>query len=103
MAQVAFDESTVPERPRLVFFTSGTSGRCRRVDAFVAQVLQRRRNHETFTLFRVDADDRPDLAERFRVGELPTLVVLIGRQIRGRLEGPRGCRDIEDFLAPWLR
>ena len=40
-------------RPKLVFFYSPRSGRCRRVEAFVAQVLQRRRNHETFELVRV--------------------------------------------------
>jgi len=34
---------------------------------------------------------------------VPTLVVVDGRRVRGRLESPRGCRDIETFLAPWLR
>jgi thioredoxin-like negative regulator of GroEL len=89
-------------KPRLVFFFSPTSGRCRRVEAYVAQVLQRRRNHETFALHKVDADNRPDLAERFPISSLPALVVVIGRQVRGRLDSPKGCRDIEDFLAPWL-
>jgi thioredoxin-like negative regulator of GroEL len=105
MSQAALEETALHEqtRPRLVFFFSPTSGRCRRVEAFMAQVLQRRRNHETFTLHKVDADERPDLAERFRVASLPTLVVLSGKQVRARLDAPRGCRDIEDFLAPWLR
>ena len=105
MAETAREASTVHDgvKPRLVFFFSPTSGRCRRVEAYVAQVLQRRRNHETFALHKVDADDRPDLVERFRVASLPTLVVVAGRQMRARLETPKGCRDIEDFLAPWLR
>ena len=63
---------------------------------------RRRRNHETFKLYRVDDQERPDLVERFAVDELPTLVVVDGKQIRARLERPRGCRDIEQFLAPWL-
>jgi hypothetical protein len=25
-----------------------------------------------------------------------------GKSVAGRLERPRGCRDIEGFLAPWL-
>jgi thioredoxin-like negative regulator of GroEL len=90
-------------RPRLVFFFSKQSGRCRRAEGFLAQVLQRRRNHETFTLYRVDAEERPELARRLHVGSVPTLVVVEGRRVRGRLESPRGCRDIETFLAPWLR
>ncbi len=39
--------------PRLVFFHSTMSGHCRRVEGFLAQVLQRRRNHGTFALVRV--------------------------------------------------
>ena len=90
-------------KPRLVFFYSKQSGRCRRAEGFMAQVLQRRRNHDTFTLYRVDTDDRPELAKRFGVTTLPTLVVVDGKRVSGRLESPRGCRDIEVFLAPWLR
>jgi hypothetical protein len=33
---------------------------------------------------------------------VPTLVVVEGKAIRGRLEQPRSCRDIEGFLSPWL-
>jgi hypothetical protein len=29
-------------------------------------------------------------------------VVIEGRTVAARLERPRGCRDIEAFLAPWL-
>lgn len=90
-------------KPRLVFFTSGTSGRCRRVEGFLAQVLQRRQNHGTFRLLVVDERERPDLLRRFEVDTVPTLVVIEGRTVRARVEKPRGCRDIERFLSPWLR
>ena len=88
---------------RLIFFTSSLSGQCRRVEGFLAQVLQRRRNHGTFRVVVVDEDERPDLVSRFGVNSLPTLVVVEGRTERARLEQPRGCRDIEELLAPWLR
>ncbi len=97
---------TTPERvtqPRLIFFTSSVSGQCRRVEGFLAQVLQRRRNHGTFRLLVVDEDERPDLVKRFGIEVLPTLVVVEGRRIHSRLSKPRGCREIETFLAPWLR
>jgi thioredoxin-like negative regulator of GroEL len=90
-------------RPRLVFFTSSVSGRCRRVEGFLAQVLQRRRNHGTFKLYVVDERERPDLVRHFDVEDLPTLVVVEGHHVEGRLRQPRGCREIEKFLAPWLR
>jgi thioredoxin-like negative regulator of GroEL len=90
-------------KPRLVFFTSGTSGRCRRVEGFLAQVLQRRRNHGTFRLVVVDERERPDLLRRFEIDAVPTLVVVEGRTVHATLPKPRGCREIERFLSPWLR
>jgi len=91
------------QKPGLVFFYSPVSGSCRRVEGFLAQVLQRRRNHGTFKLYRVDEKERPDLVERFSVANMPTLVVVEGKAVRARLERPRGCREIESFLAPWLK
>jgi thioredoxin-like negative regulator of GroEL len=101
VAQAAVAQ-TPATKPRLVFFTSPHSGHCRRVEGFLAQVLQRRRNHGTFKLVVVRADERPDLVERFAVAELPTLVVVEDREVRARLERPRGCKQIEQLLAPWL-
>ena len=89
-------------RPRLVFFYSPRSGRCRRVEGFIAQVLQRRRNHDTFDLVRVSVDRRPDLAEKFLVGEVPTICVVEGRKLKRRIVAPRGCRELEVELEPWL-
>jgi thioredoxin-like negative regulator of GroEL len=73
------------------------------VEGFIAQVLQRRRNHGTFAVLHVDVEEQPELAERFAVDEVPTLVVVAGRRVSGRLAHPRGCRDIEGLLAPWLK
>ena len=90
------------EQPRLVFFHSALSGQCRRVEGFLAQVLQRRRNHGTFDVVRVAEEERPDLLERFKIETVPTLVVVENKAVTARLERPRGCREIEGFLAPWL-
>ena len=94
---------TPATQPRLIVFTSAASGQCRRVEGYLAQVLQRRRNHGTFRVVPVPAEERPDLVTRFGVTELPTLVVITERQVRARLESPRGCKDIEQLLAPWLQ
>jgi thioredoxin-like negative regulator of GroEL len=90
-------------KPGLVFFHSQTSGTCRRIEGYIAQVLQRRRNHQTFKYYDVASERRPDLIDRFGIAVIPTLVVLEGKAVSARLEGPRGCRDIELFLAPWLQ
>ena len=90
-------------QPGLVFFSSGSDGRSRRVEGFLAQVLQRRANHGTFKLYSVDIDKHPELAERFKIEGVPVLVVVEDKREQGRLEKPRGSREIETFLAPWLQ
>jgi thioredoxin-like negative regulator of GroEL len=90
-------------RPRLIFFYSPRSGQCRRVEGFLAQVCQRRHNHETFDLTRVSVERRPDLAERFGVETLPTLLVVEGNRVQRRIVRPRGCRELEEGLRQWLR
>ena len=92
-----------PALPRLVFFYSARSGHCRRVEGFLAQVLQHRRNHGTFRVYRVEREGRPDLLERFNIERVPTLVVVDDSRVTARLVVPRGCKDIEAFLAPWLQ
>jgi thioredoxin-like negative regulator of GroEL len=89
-------------KPILVFFESTRSGRCRRVDGYLAQVLQHRRNHETFKLYRVADETEPELLERFRVSRVPTLLVIEDRRVMRRLELPRSAKEVERFLAPWL-
>jgi thioredoxin-like negative regulator of GroEL len=95
--------STEAERPRLVFFYSTRSGRSRRVEGYLSQVLQRRGNHDTFRVYRVDADEQPELARRFKVEDLPTLVLVDGKRVSGRVSSPRGCIEIERLLRRWLR
>ncbi len=66
-------------------------------------MLQRRRNHETFDLLRVSVDRRPDLAEKFGIEQVPTICIVEDRKLRCRIVAPRGCRDLERELEPWLR
>lgn len=91
------------EPPRLVFFYSPTSGRCRRIEGQLAHAFQRRHNHDSFRLVRVDVDARPDLAERFQVAAVPTFLVVEGQRIVRRIVAPRNGLSLERELADWLR
>src|SRR3954467_8497362 len=95
--------TTSGSKPGLVFFHSTTSGKCRRTEGYISQVLQRRRNHETFKYYAVAQEKRPDLVEKFGITQMPTLVVVEDQNVRGRLETTRACKDIERFLSPWLQ
>src|SRR3954454_5051326 len=90
------------QKPILIVFSSQIDGHSRRVEGYLAQVLQRRRNHETFSVRYVANEERPDLLERFRIEETPTLVVLQDRRSRGRLASPRSSEESQTKLAPGL-
>src|SRR4029077_2782219 len=97
------EQADAAARLRLVFFHSPTSGQCRRTEAHLAQTLQRRKNRSRFEVVRVNVDERPDLGERFRVDAVPTLVVIEGRRVVGRIVSPHTALDLARSLKPWLR
>jgi thioredoxin-like negative regulator of GroEL len=82
---------------------SPRSGRCRRVEGFLAQVLQHRRNHDTLVIRRVSVDERPDLAERFRVTTVPTLLLIHDHKVQRRITDPKGASELAHQLSPRLR
>jgi thioredoxin-like negative regulator of GroEL len=102
MNAVLHEQSYSECKPKLVFFYAESSGRCRRVEGFLAQVLQRRQNHDSFEVLRVSVDRRPDLAEKFRVERVPTICVVEGHKLRRRIVSPRGCKELVRELQPWL-
>jgi thioredoxin-like negative regulator of GroEL len=86
----------------LLLFGSKTSGQSRRLDGFVAHVVQRRHNHGTFRYRIVEREDRPDLFDRFHVEEVPTLLVIDEGKVQARLVGFHQPKAVEELLAPWL-
>jgi thioredoxin-like negative regulator of GroEL len=96
-------EARPESRPKLVFVYSETCGHSRRVEAFLAQVLQRRHNHDTFHLVRVSAEKQPKLVEQLGVAEVPTLLIIDKRKIEARVERPRGRVQIQTALGRWLK
>jgi thioredoxin-like negative regulator of GroEL len=94
---------TPTPKPLLLFFTSSTSGPCRRLEGILSLVLQKRQNHDTFDLRFIDWRAWPELARRFGIEGVPTIVVLERNEIRARADQVRASADIRSVLAPWLR
>jgi thioredoxin 1 len=84
-------------RPSLVFFRSEKSGPARRMESLIAHV--ERKERDRIRVRRVDVDSRPDLAERFGVVEVPTLVLVKGRYVVDRIDGRASAPQIERMLA----
>jgi thioredoxin-like negative regulator of GroEL len=61
-----------------------------------------RKERDRLRVRRVDVDARPDLAERFAVTEVPTLVLLKDRHAVERIEGRASSPAIERMLEPHL-
>ena len=97
------EQASPQVRPQLLFFHDPTDGRARRTEGFLAQVLQHRRNHDVVTVRRIDVRAYPDVVERFAVQATPALVVVHDKRVQGRVELPRGCKEIATLLQPWLR
>ena len=87
-------------RPLLVFFYSERSGPARRMESLLAHLARKERDR--LRLRRVDVDLRPDLATRFKVDEVPTLLLVKGKRIAERLDGRVSCPRIERMLEEHL-
>ena len=91
---------TADARPLLVFFTSERSGPARRMESLLAHLARKERLRLRIT--RVDVDVRPELAEKFKVAAVPTLVLVKHKRAVDRLEGRVSAPTIERMLAPHL-
>jgi thioredoxin-like negative regulator of GroEL len=87
-------------RPLLVFFTSERSGPARRMESLLAHLARKERLR--LRISRIDVDSRPELAEKFDVDEVPTLVLVKGRRVVGRLPGRASAPQIQAMVAPHL-
>lgn len=87
-------------RPMLVFFSHARSGPARRMESLLAHIARKERTRLRVT--RVDVDDRPDLAARFRVDEVPTLVLVKEKRAVARIDGRTSAPRIEQMLEPYL-
>jgi thioredoxin-like negative regulator of GroEL len=87
-------------RPLLVFFLNERSGPARRMESLIAHVARKER--ERLRVTRVDVDRRPDLAKRFAVTQVPTLVLVKDKRAVARLDGRSSAPRIERMLEPYL-
>lgn len=88
------------DKPLLVFFTSERSGPARRMESLLAHLARKERTR--VRVMRVEVESQPELAEKFRVVDVPTLVLVKGKRVVDRLEGRASAPRIEAMLARHL-
>jgi thioredoxin 2 len=84
----------------LVFFSASHSGPARRMESVLAH-LERKQRHR-LSVKRVDVDEEPELAERFEVRSVPTLILVKGKRAVARLEGKARAAEIEELVERHL-
>jgi thioredoxin 2 len=70
------------------------------MESLLAHIARKERDRLRVT--KVDTDRRPDLAERFGVDEVPTLVLVKEKHTVARLSGRASAPRIERMLEPHL-
>lgn len=87
-------------RPLLVFFWSERSGPARRMESLLAHLARKERAR--LRVRSVDVDASPELAERFKVETIPTLVLVKEKRAVARIDGRTSAPRIDAMLEPHL-
>ncbi len=91
---------TPNDRPLLVFFTSRRSGPARRMESLLAHIARKERDR--LRVSKIDVDEQPELAERFRVEQVPSLALVVQKRVVSRIDGRATAPRIESMLEPHL-
>jgi thioredoxin 1 len=70
------------------------------MESLLAHIARKERLRLRVTI--VDVEDKPELAERFRVESVPTLVLVKEKRAVARLEGRASAPRIERMVEPHL-
>lgn len=83
------------DKPVLIDFFATWCGPCRMVSPIVDEIAE---EHDEFKICKVDVDKEPELAQKFGVVSIPTLVVIKDGKVTGQSVGAKPKEDILEML-----
>ncbi len=90
-----FEELAASSKPVLIDFYANWCGPCRMVAPIVEEIA---REHPEYVIGKVNVDEENELASRFGVFSIPTLVVLKNGKVSRQLSGARPKEKILDLF-----
>jgi len=97
-----FDETvSSSDKPVVVDFWAEWCGPCKSIAPILGELAEEL--SDQLTIAKVNVDDNPDLAMRFNVMSIPTLLVFNGGEVQKRLVGAKGksqlLQELDEFLV----
>lgn len=90
-----FDEIISGDKPVLLDFYAEWCGPCRMVSPVIEEIAS---EHPEYAVGKINVDDEPDLAGKYGVFSIPTLVVLKNGRVSRRLTGARPKEKILELF-----
>jgi len=96
-----FDETVASsDKPIIVDFWAEWCGPCKMIAPILGEIASEQAGN--LTVAKLNVDENPDIAMRFNVMSIPTLLVFHGGEVRKRLVGAKGkgqlLQELDEFL-----
>jgi thioredoxin 1 len=101
LTTATFDETVAAaDKPVIVDFWAEWCGPCKMIAPILGEIAAEQGDH--LTIAKLNVDENPDIAMRFNVMSIPTLLIFDGGEVRKRLVGAKGkgqlLQELDEFL-----
>ena len=101
LSDSTFDESIgSSDRPVLVDFWAEWCGPCKMIAPVLEEIATA--HNDTLQIAKLNVDDNPNIARRFDVMSIPTLLVFRDGEVQKRLVGAKGKAQLLEELSEFL-